>query len=117
MTDLRAPRYLSRDAAVIWRQVVAHHRGQGTLLAVDAGVIETYAMAVVRQRRLTAELDKHALVDKQGRPHPLLRTIEATAATVKNLSHVLGLNPLARKALPAKAPKAKGAHNPWHGVL
>jgi P27 family predicted phage terminase small subunit len=112
----RPPAYLSADAARIWRGVVTHLRGNGLLLRVDVGVIETYCMAVVRQRRLTAELDKAGMLDESGKPHPLLRTIEATAATVKNLAHVLGLSPMSRKALPAKPENPKGA-DPWSGVL
>jgi len=118
-TDERAPPYLSADAAELWRQTVTYLRGNGTFLAVDAGVVETYVTAVVRLRRLTLALDKAALVDKEGKPHPLLRTVEATCATVKNLAHVLGLSPLARKALPAK-PRVKpnsGGRDVWRGVL
>ncbi len=121
--ELRPPGHLSADAARIWRQVAAHLRANGQLLRVDAGVVETYCLAVVRQRRLTAVLDKAALVDAAGKVHPILRTIEATAATVKNLAHVLGLSPLARKALPPriKQPRlpdsgGKGT-DPWHGIL
>jgi phage terminase small subunit len=96
-------------------------RANGQLLRIDSAVIETFVTAVIRQRRLTAVLDKADLVDKDGKPHPLLRTIEATATTIKNLSHVLGLNPLARKALPARVKqprlnRGKGA-DPWSGVL
>jgi P27 family predicted phage terminase small subunit len=90
----------------------------GQLLNIDVGVIETYVMAVVRQRQLTAALDKSGLLDKGGKPHPLLRTIEATAATVKNLSHVLGLNPMARKTLPSRPTSSKvNGGGPWAGVL
>ena len=73
-------------------------------------------MAVVRQRQLTAALDRAGIVDKDGKPNPLLRTIEATACTVKNLGHVLGLSPMGRKALPAAADtKRKGGT--WAGIL
>lgn len=115
-TTPRPPAHMSTDAARIWRQVVTHLNRNGQLLRVDTGTIETYCMAVVRQRRLNAVLDKADLVDESGKPHPLLRTVEATAATVKNLAHVLGLNPVARKTLPAKNPKEEGG-GPWAGVL
>jgi P27 family predicted phage terminase small subunit len=110
------PAHLSADAARIWREVVAHLAQNGLLLRVDAGTVETYCMAVVRQRRLTGELDKAPLLDASGKPHPLLRTIEATAATVKNLAHVLGLNPVARKALPTKQNTTEKG-GAWDGVL
>jgi P27 family predicted phage terminase small subunit len=114
----RPPAYLSADASQIWRLVTSHLDRSGLLLNVDAGTVETYCMAVVRQRRLNGELDRAAtLLDESGKPHPLLRTIEATAATVKNLAHVLGLNPVARKMLPMKqTPKNKGSE-PWAGIL
>src|SRR4051794_13672320 len=94
---LPPPRGFPPEAAVIWREVVAYLGAEGTLLAVDAGTIETYALAVVRQRRLCEKLADGDLVDAEGKVNPLLRVIEATAATVKNLGHVLKLNPTARK--------------------
>jgi len=120
--ELRPPSHLSSDTAKIWRGVVTHLRSNGHLLTVDVGVIETYCMAVTRQRQLTREIDKAGLIGKDGKPHPFLRTIEATAGTIRNLSHVLGLSPLARKALPArvKQPRMNDGHkgaDPWQGVL
>jgi P27 family predicted phage terminase small subunit len=115
-TAPKPPAHLSDEAAKIWREVCAHLEQNGHLLRVDVGTIETYCMAVVRQRRLNAELDKAPLLDASGKPHPLLRTVEATAATVKNLAHVLGLNPVARRTLPAKQSTiAKGGT--WDGIL
>ena len=111
-----APRYLGADAATLWRQTVAYLSGQGRLEATDGGVIETYCMAVARQRAFQAVIDREGVVMADGKPHPLLRTIEATAATVRNLAHVLGLSPLARKALPSMSSQPKGA-SVWDGVL
>jgi len=92
----RPPPHLSREAALVWREVVAHLRREGTCLAAYGAAIETFCMAVVRQRRLAAELDKAGAgaLDKA-----VLRATEAAAATVKNLAQLLGLSP-ARKAKP-----------------
>jgi P27 family predicted phage terminase small subunit len=108
------PGHLGKDEAVIWRSVVGYLAETGELMTVDAGTIETYCFAVVRQRRLTAELSTGSLVDAEGKLNPLLRVLEATAATVKNLAHVLKLNPTARKG--ARRPPGKGK-SAWDGVL
>jgi P27 family predicted phage terminase small subunit len=110
-----APPYLSAGAAVIWRGVVAYLATNGRLEAVDAGTIETYALAVVRQRALQAEIDRDGVMP-EGKPHAALRTIEATAATVRSAAHCLGLTPASRKALPARPPKTKEA-DVWANVL
>lgn len=114
-SPLRAPPHLSPDARKIWRRVIVYLADNGTLNPIDAETIEAYCAAVVRHRRLTAELDAAALMTVDGKLHPLLRTVEATAATVKNLAHVLGLNPTARNRLPA-APPQKGKDK-WDGIL
>lgn len=111
-----APSYLSADAKKIWREVVAHLKAQGTYKPIDGGVVESYAMALVRQRQLVQALDKAGIVGADGKPNGLLRTIEATATTVKNLAHVLGLDPLARKSMRA-AGKGKTEGGTWAGVL
>jgi P27 family predicted phage terminase small subunit len=114
---LDPPAHLSADAARLWRPVVTHLANNGQLLSIDVGVIESYCLAVIRQRQLTAALDKSGLIDKDGKPHPALRTIEATANTIRNLAHVLGLSPMSRRTLPSKPnTKTKGS-GPWAGVL
>ena len=110
------PAHLDAEAREIWRQVTAHLAKNGMLLGVDRYTIETFCLAVVRQRKLSAELDKAPLLE-DGKVNPLLKVAEATATTVKNLGHVLGLNPMARRALPAKEPTEKGRRSVWHGVL
>ena len=112
--NLPAPDYLECDALAIWDQVVDHLATTGELLAVDAATIETFVLAVIRQRRMSVELAQSRLLDDDGKPHPLLRTIEATAATVKNLGHVLKLNPTARKG---SQKSTNGSTGVWDGVL
>ena len=112
---LPPPAHLETTEADIWRQVVAHHEANGSLLAVDAGVIELYATSLVRLRRLNAAL-REAVLMTDGRVNPLLKVVEATAATVKNAAHVLGLSPLARKTIPAKG-ATKKAGGVWAGIL
>jgi phage terminase small subunit len=76
----------------------------------DAVALETFVAAVIRQRRIMVEIESAPLVTA-GKISPLLRVAEATAATVKNLGHVLGLNPVARQRLP----KPPQGHRPGGG--
>ena len=111
---LPSPPYLSGDEAQIWRETVAHLQEAGELLAADTPTIETFCFAVARQRRLSAEFAASPVVSEDGKLNPLLRVLEATAATVKNLGHVLKLNPTARKG--SGKPKDSPA-GVWAGVL
>jgi P27 family predicted phage terminase small subunit len=115
MKQIEPPAHLKGDARRIWRRVVAHLAKNGFLLSIDAYAVENFALAVIRQRRIAAELESADLIDADGKPNPLLKVAEATAATVKNLGHVLGLNPMARKSLPVKE-TTKGDPT-WSGVL
>ena len=117
---LRPPVHLSREAAEIWRRTVADMARNGRLEAIYGLTIEAFCMAVVRQRALTVAIDKAGVMCADGKPNPLLRTVEATATSIKNLAHVLGLTPGSRKVLPRQAPRpAKGNRrsDPWRGVL
>jgi P27 family predicted phage terminase small subunit len=91
----------------LWLETVAHLTAHGTADAADAMTIETFVPAVLRQRRIMAEIEAAPLVT-DGKISPLLRVAEATAATVKNLAHVLGLNPVARQRLPRLPQKSNG---------
>jgi hypothetical protein len=53
---LPPPDGLLRGAAAVWKAVVNHLNEDGSLLAVDTGTIETYALAVVRQRVFSKKL-------------------------------------------------------------
>jgi phage terminase large subunit-like protein len=75
-------------------------------------VIEAFCEAVGRHRKLVEAVDQAGIVDATGKLHPALRTIEATAATVKNLAAVLGLVPTGKR--PAQP---KGGDDPWSSVL
>jgi P27 family predicted phage terminase small subunit len=111
------PTHLSPDAAAIWRETVGLLEARGTLNREDAMTLETYCMAVIRQRRLTVELEAHPLV-VDGKLSPLLRVAEATAATVKNLGHVLGLNPVARQRMPGGGgTRQPDPSSKWRGIL
>jgi P27 family predicted phage terminase small subunit len=118
--NARHPRYvtgppsLSDEARRVWNEVVQALRAAGTYAESDHATIEAFVQAVVRHRRLTAALDREGIV-VDGKLHPAARTIEATAATVKNLGHILGLNPAARKQRSASA--AKGRTSTWADVL
>jgi P27 family predicted phage terminase small subunit len=103
---LPPPPYLDEADAVIWRLTVAQLAVQGEVVAADGPTVETYVAAISRQRRIAAEIKSQPVVT-DGKISPLLRVAEATAATVKNLGHVLGLNPTARLRLP-KRPQTGG---------
>ena len=104
---------MSREAAAVWRRTVAHMAARGPVDAADEIALETFVAAVIRQRRMAAEIEETPLTT-DGKISPLLRVAEATAATVKNLGHVLGLNPTARQRLPKAAPQK--ANPIWDGV-
>jgi hypothetical protein len=93
---------------------MAHLQANGDYLEADTPTLETYCFAVIRQRRLSAELAAAPLVDPDGKLNPILRVLEQTSATVKNLGHVLKLNPTARKVT-GKPPS--GQKSVWSGVL
>jgi P27 family predicted phage terminase small subunit len=105
---LPPPAYLSAAAAQVWRDTVAHIAAHGTVDAADSVTLETFVAAVLRQRRIAAEIEAAPLLDEEGKISPLLRVAASTAATVKNLAHALGLNPLARQRLPKAPPNGGG---------
>ena len=103
---LPPPNYLTPAAAEVWRRTVTHLVALGTVNVADETTLETFVAAVLRQRRISRAIEDGPLTE-DGKISPLLRVAEATAATVKNLGHVLGLNPTARQRLP-KAPQKVG---------
>lgn len=111
---LPPPEYLSPYAASVWRRTVAHLVAHGRLDIADEPTIETYVAAVERQRLIAVEIASGPMVTG-GKISPLLRVAEATAATVRNLGHVLGLNPVARQRLPR--PPQQAANDKWAGIL
>jgi P27 family predicted phage terminase small subunit len=111
---LPPPEHLSPEAAAVWRRTVAHMATRGPVDAADEIALETFVAAVIRQRRMAAEIEETPLTT-DGKISPLLRVAEATAATVKNLGHVLGLNPTARQRLP-KAAAPQKAPSIWDGI-
>jgi P27 family predicted phage terminase small subunit len=113
-----APKHLTAQEAVIWRYTTARLDQVGRLSFTDQHVLEVYCRSVVRDRDLSAEIRRTGMVDKEGKPHPLLRTIEATANTVKNLACTLGLTSGSRRALPPGPPASgNSTGDRWRGVL
>ena len=110
------PKHLNTEACAIWRHTIGDLDRAGRLSTTNQHVLESFCRAVVRERALQDEIERTGYVDKDGKPHPLLRTIEATAASVKNLAHTLGLTSGARRTLPAVAPRGKTG-DVWRGVL
>jgi P27 family predicted phage terminase small subunit len=104
---LPPPPHLSPSAAQVWRETVAHLAARGAVNPADAITLETFVGAVLRQRRIAAEIEAAPLMDDEGKLCPLLRYAASTAATVKGLAAALGLNPVARQRLP-KPPQGHG---------
>jgi P27 family predicted phage terminase small subunit len=104
---LPVPPHLSEAAAQIWRETASHMAANGTVDAAYGPTLESYIAAVIRQRRIAAEIEAAPLTDEEGKVSPLLRIAGSTAATVRSLAAVLGLNPIARQRLP-KAPQSNG---------
>lgn len=104
---LPVPAHLSAAAAQIWRETASHMAANGTVDAAYGPTLESYVAAVIRQRRIAAEIENAPLLDEEGKVSPLLRIAGPTAATVRSLAAVLGLNPVARLRLP-RAPQSKG---------
>jgi P27 family predicted phage terminase small subunit len=104
---LPAPAHLSATARDIWRDTVTTMEAQGApAVPTDGILLETFAMAVARQRRIVMELEEGAVADEEGKVNQLLRAAESTAATVANVARALGLSPMARRRLP-QAPERK----------
>ena len=110
---LPPPAFLSPAGAAIWRSTVAHMAAHGTVDAADSIVLETFVAAVLRQRRIAVEIEADPLTDEEGKISPLLRVAASTAATVKNLAHTLGLNPMARQRLPKGPQGPSGDRGKW----
>ena len=113
LDPLPPPAFLSAEGAAVWRSTVLHMQVHGTVDAADSVTLETFVAAVLRQRRIAAEIEAAPLTDDEGRISPLLRVAASTAATVKNLAHVLGLNPVARQRLPRGQQKPDAAGSKW----
>lgn len=109
---LPPPAHLSVAAAQVWRETITQIAAHGTVDAADAATLETFVAAILRQRRIMAEIEAAPLMDEQGKLSPLLRYASSTSATVKGLAHVLGLNPVARLRLP-KAPRKAAGGDKW----
>jgi P27 family predicted phage terminase small subunit len=111
---LPPPEHLSAAAAEIWRETADKLAARGTPVnPADGILLETFAMAVVRQRRVDGELEATPLTDLEGKITPLIRVAASSAATVASLARALGLSPTARQQPPKTPQKA----NPiWDGV-
>lgn len=111
----KPPEFLSPEGKRIWRDTVAQMTAHGIHDPADAVTLETYVLAVLRQRMIAAEVRKRPLLTGDGKISPLVRAAEATAGTVRNLARVLGLSPTARQRLP-RAPE-KPVTDRWAGIL
>jgi hypothetical protein len=93
-------------------------RETGSLEPVHAGLVETYVLAVLRQRALCAELANPDRPKVQaGAADPLWRAIEASAGTVKSMARALGLTAAPGRGAGHQPPAKNGAGDVWGGIL
>ncbi len=94
---LPPPPHLSAAAAQVWRETVANI---ATIDVADSVLLETFAAAVLRQRRIAAEIEAAPMPDTAGKILPLMRAASSTAAAIKGLARALGLNATGRQQPP-----------------
>lgn len=86
-------------AADIWRTILADMAALRTLREVDMPLVLAYCEAVYVHAEASANIHRYGVIVKGPRgpiANPLLRVQKDAAATMRQLSDVLGLNPLAR---------------------
>lgn len=86
-------------AAEVWRTIVADMAALRTLREVDLPLVRAYCQAA------QVHADASDLVNRKGvlvagpngpMPNPMIKVAKDSAVTMRQLSDVLGLNPLAR---------------------
>jgi phage terminase small subunit len=97
-STLRPPASLSAGGRAVWIEVI----GRIDRTTIADGPIETYCEALARHRLMCTKIAERGIVDAAGKLNPVSRTIEATAHTVRDLAHDLGLIPRKRTAPAAK---------------
>lgn len=94
------PADLPEVAAHAWRCAVEEMAGNRQLRAPDLVLLKTYCEAVYVHELAAESIHRHGLtvMGGMGQPimNPAIRAQKDAAATIRQLSDVLGLNPLAR---------------------
>ncbi len=71
----------------------------GSLPAADAAAVEVAATELARYRQVNAWIDEHGLVDRKGRPWPVVAEVGKIASRLTALLAELGMTPKSRAAL------------------
>lgn len=94
------PADLPPVAAEAWRLAVDEMSGNRQLRPPDLVLLKTYCEAVYVHEEASAAIHKYGILvtGTQGQPmaNPMIRVQKDAAGTIRQLSDVLGLNPLAR---------------------
>ena len=101
------PAWMTGEQREVWTSTAEYMANRGTLHSADVGVLEAYALAVVRLRHLDRETADCPLTEN-GKAHPSLRITESVSATVAKLASMLCLSPSSRVRLPQRVIQAAG---------
>ncbi len=99
IADIEPPAGMAPVAADVWRSILADMAALRILREVDLPLVRAYCEAAQAHADASAVVaDKGVLVigPSGPMPNPMLRVQKDAAATMRQLSDSLGLNPLAR---------------------
>ena len=99
LATLPPPEGLPAAAADTWRSILSDMAALRTLREVDMPLVLAYCEAVYVHREASANIHAYGVLVKGPRgpvPNPMIRVQKDAATTIRQLSDVLGLNPLAR---------------------
>ena len=99
LSTLPPPEGLPAAAGDTWRAILSDMAALRTLREVDMPLVLAYCEAVYVHREASANIHTYGVLVKGPRgpqPNPMIRVQKDAATTIRQLSDVLGLNPLAR---------------------
>jgi P27 family predicted phage terminase small subunit len=99
LATLPPPKGLPAAAADTWRAILSDMAALRTLREVDMPLVLAYCEAVYVHTEASANIHTYGVLVKGPRgpiPNPMIRVQKDAATTIRQLSDVLGLNPLAR---------------------
>ena len=99
LAEARPPKDLPRAVRTVWSACVTEMAGNRHLRAPDLVLLKTYCEAVATHAAASSDVHKRGLlVENAFGPcvNPMVKVQKDAAVTIRQLSDVLGLNPLAR---------------------
>jgi len=99
LATLPPPKGLPAAAADTWRAILSDMAALRILREVDMPLVLAYCEAVYVHSEACANIHTYGVLVKGPRgpiPNPMIRVQKDAATTIRQLSDVLGLNPLAR---------------------